>query len=153
MRKYQVIFILALLFALGLLLVETIGYPYRPKILPVIVISLAIILLLVELIKGSVAKGKKSFDDRRPEGKTDVQGEKEKGLKFLAILAWIAGMALTIWFLGLVIALPLFNFIYIKTHGERWFWAMILSFIMLAIVYVGFGLLLHMPLYKGFLFE
>jgi len=97
------------------------------------------LLLVRELIK--VVKGK-------------AKAPKTKGsqLKLMLSFAWIAGLTVTTWLLGFVIALPLFTFVYIKTQRERWFWAFALSLGMLVVVYVGFGLLLRLPLYKGLLF-
>jgi hypothetical protein len=48
--------------------------------------------------------------------------------------------------------MPLFILTYLKVHGEKWLWTIILPIAMFVIVYFGFGLLLETPLYEGWLF-
>jgi len=153
MRRYHLSFAVVLLVILAVLLVYSLGYPYRARVLPMIVIGLAILLLVGELVKellatrtvGSVGAGR---------GESQQVSEGTGGqVKFIVILAWIAALAVMIWVLGLVLALPLFTCVYIKMQRERWFWAVSLGVTMLVVVYVGFGLLLKVPLYEGLLFR
>ena len=66
--------------------------------------------------------------------------------------AWIAGFTLAIYLLGILIAVPLFVYSYMKAHGTRWHIAIISSIVLVAIIYLGFDLGLGRELYAGLLF-
>ena len=91
-------------------------------------------------------------ENRKDEPGSPVAETDRDKMSLLAAVSWIAGLALMIWILGFIIALPLFTFIYVKLNGEMWRWAAMLSAAMLAIVYICFVVLLRMPLYEGLVF-
>ena len=51
------------------------------------------------------------------------------------------------------VGFTLFIFSFNKLKGEKVNWALTVSVSFLIIVYVGFGLLLKLPLYEGILFQ
>jgi len=111
------------------------------------------ILMAVELAKEFRAVHKPRIEGDQGMGEEKENRPRGNQAKFFVTLAWIAGLAVMLWLFGLVIVLPLFTFLYIKMQGEKWLWAISLSLVMLAVVYVGFGLLLHLQLYEGLLFQ
>ena len=152
-KKYQISFISILLLSLGVLFVDSVGYPARSRVLPMVVIIMAGILLAMELFREFLFVSKAGSGDNATQPTTQLPESKRKDLTPLLIPAWIAGFAIMIWLLGLVIALPLFVLAYIKMQGEKWVWAISLSLAMLGVVYIGFGILLGLHLYEGLLFQ
>jgi hypothetical protein len=153
MKKLHIAFIIALLLALSVFFVDALGYPNRARVLPMIIIILAVILLI-----GQLGKTLRTGDSAGSENDISIEAAdastpKRHPLTPLLVPAWIALLALFVWLLGLVIALPLFTFMYIKMQGERWMWAISLSLLMLAVVYIGFGYLLGVVLYEGLIFS
>ncbi len=151
MGKKDILFLMILLFVLGATFFFTLSYPYRARLFPLIVISLCGVLVLAELLKKFTTGFKSENAGHGLKGKA-LETEKQKQLKFFATVAWIGGFALTIYFFGFSIGLPLFVLAYVKTYEKGWRWAIILPTIMFVLVYVGFGILLESPLYEGLLF-
>ena len=153
MRKKDVLFLLFLLAALIAGFVASLGYPYRARFFPLIIISLCGVLVLVELLKAFMLNLKTEPDDQDVNKSEEaLNTEKHQPLKFLFTMVWIGVFALMLWLFGFVVGLPLFLLAYVKMHGEKWRWAIMLPAMMFVIVYVGFGLLLKSPLYEGLLF-
>ena len=155
MGKKDILFLIALLFALIVGFVVSLTYPYRVRFFPLIVICLCGTLVLAELLKASInkfkARGVESDRDNSQDEEV-AESDKKQGLKFIFVIIWIGVFGLTMWVFGFVVGLPLFMLLYIKMQGERWLWAMIMPASMFVIVYVGFVLLLKRPLYEGLLF-
>lgn len=153
MRKKDVFFLLFLLVVLIAGLVASLGYPYRARFFPLIIISLCGVLVLVELLKAfiPILKTEPGNQDIKISEEA-VDTEKHQPLKFLFTMVWIGVFALVLWLFGFVVGLPLFLLAYVKMHGEKWRWALILPAMMFVIVYVGFVIVLKSPLYEGLLF-
>jgi len=152
MRKYNIIFLVVLLFIMAAGLVATSSYPQRARVFPMIVIGICIVLLSLELIK-EILNARKSA----PEGSAhnDVPPAQEANisqLQFIITITWIGGLAVMVWLLGYIVALPLYLLIYLRFHGQKWRWSILLSAVMFLIVYVGFNSLLKVPLYEGLIF-
>ena len=152
MRKSQLAFIIIFLCILGVLFYITLDYPKRARNLPLLVISFAMIILVKELIK-ELSRGRIQVSTTTVNITAGHEIESEKPLKYLIILGWLIGLVLLIWLFGFLIAFPLFIFFYIKLNGEKWIWAFVVSISFLLVVYVGFGILLEIPLYEGLLFQ
>jgi len=152
MKKYNIFFLIGLLLILGAGLIVSMGYPARARYFPVIVIIFCSILVSAELIKEIRKMYVFTAENRKDEPGPPVAETDRDKMSLVAAVSWIAGLALMIWILGFIIALPLFTFIYVKLNGEMWRWAALLSAAMLAIVYVCFVVLLKMPLYEGLVF-
>ncbi len=72
----------------------------------------------------------------------------------LGLLAglWITGFFFVVWFLGFLIAIPAFVISYMKSHGTRWYVAILYGFVTLAALYGIFELALQIKLYRGLVF-
>ena len=153
MKKYNICFNVAIILILTLLFILSLGYPFRAKILPMIIIVLAIIISVIEIIKDILAR-RREFSIKDVAQQMNSASEiKPLQMKFSMVLVWLFGLPLTIWLLGFLIALPLYVLVYIKLNGEKWRWAIASSVVMFVVIYVGFGLMLSMPLDAGFLFQ
>jgi len=152
MKRSQLAFIIIFLVILAALFYITLDYPKRARNLPLLVIALAMIFLVRQLFK-ELSRGKRSAAVVNDQAAPDDPGEAENPIKYLIILGWLIGLVLLIWLLGFLIAFPLFILLYIKLNGEKWIWALGVSISFFIVVYVGFGILLEIPLYEGLLFQ
>jgi hypothetical protein len=151
MKRYHVAFIVVFLVILSLLFAATLDYPKRARNFPLIVMGFAILILMKELA-GEILPRRRlpSLVDKATPAKAVPR---ETVVEFFKIIGWIAGLGVLIWLSGFLVAFPLFIFVYIKIKGEHWLWAAAVSFSFWLIVYVGFGILLKLPLYKGLFFD
>ena len=153
MKKYNIIFLTFLLIIMIAAAFLTLSYPAGARLFPLIVISICMFLLIGELTKELIAARKLTPDGGMNGETSHEQATEGAQLKFLITLAWIAGLALMIWLFGYVVALPLYTFVYIRMHGQKFRLAISLSIAMFLIVYIGFNYLLKIPLYEGLLFQ
>ena len=65
----------------------------------------------------------------------------------LPAMMWVAAIAPVVFSLGYVVGLPLYVFVYLKTHGQGWIMSGALSLSTLALVYLGFVKIMgvHLP--------
>lgn len=153
MRKYNICFIATILLILALFFILSLGYPFRARIMPMIIIALAIIIAAVIMIKDILSLRKQASLKGGPNQLDSVHKAESKQMRFSMVLVWSLSLPLTIWLLGFLIALPVFVLAYIRLNGEKWQWAITGSLAMLVVVYFGFGRMLNMPLDAGFLIE
>jgi hypothetical protein len=153
MKKYHIGFIIVFLIILGILFFITFDYPKRARNFPLIVMALSMLILIRELAK-EIILHRRSISAIHADNATEPeQVPRETVVKFLLVAGWIAGLGVLIWLFGFLIAFPLFILVYIKLKGEKWLWAVIVSLSFWVVVYVGFGLLLKLPLYEGLFFQ
>jgi len=99
MRKSQLAFIIIFLCILGVLFYITFDYPKRARNLPFLVISLAMIILIRELIK-ELSRGRIQASAPNVNLTAGHEAESEKPVKYLIILGWLTGLVLLIWLFG-----------------------------------------------------
>lgn len=153
MKKYHVAFIIVFLIILGTLFVVTLDYPKRARNFPLIVIAFAMLVLIKELTGEILSRRRLISAGHKDKAGQPEEVPRETVFRFLQVLGWIAGLGLLIWFFGFLIAFPLFIFVYIKLNGEKWRWAFIVAVSFSIVIYVGFGVLLKLPLYEGIIFQ
>jgi len=152
MRKYNIVFLTILFVVMIAAIVATLSYPVKARLFPFIVIGISIILLMGELTKAFFAIRSPRQDGGLKREKQPENGNANSRKIFWGMLAWIGGLAMSIWILGYIVALPLYTFIYLRLHDQKWRWAISLSIAMFIIVYIGFNTLLKIPLYEGLIF-
>ncbi len=64
----------------------------------------------------------------------------------ISAMAWIGAALPMVLLLGYVIGLPLYIFIYLKSHGQGWRVSAVLAAVTFVVVYGGFVTLLAIPL-------
>jgi len=75
--------------------------------------------------------------------------EKEKKRE-LVVAAWFIGCTFLIYFLGFMVGIPLFLFLFLKVWAkESWLMSVVLSGVVLGIVYLSFVHILQVPLHEG----
>lgn len=145
-NSYFLIFVLLLM-----LFVVGVSFRYGEislKLLPILVGSVVFILAAVQLLKELVAPVKtRSGIQEVPPG--EVRGEVRR---FSSTMGWLIGFFLSIYLLGVLVAVPAFIISYSKFRGRGWFTAIALGVTMTVVVYVAFEFLLKTPLYRGLIF-
>lgn len=111
-----------------------------PKLLPILVASIAFILAGIGLRQEMLARDKPETEDR------------EGWRRYMVIGAWIVGFTLAIYMLGFIIASALFLLSYMKSHGARWLVAVTVTILIPASIYSLFELALGVTLYQGVIF-
>lgn len=150
MKKYDIAFMLALLLIMIAAFIATLTYPPKARLFPFIVIGISMILLTTELARLLLQARRGGGESNSAGGNGSGAASRQKSV--LVPLSWVAFLAVMIWALGYIVALPLFMFIYLRIYSQKWRWSVLLPALMFLIVYVGFDILLQVPLYGGFLF-
>lgn len=132
-------------------IILSLGMPIMSKLLPLTFGSTIFLLAAIKFWQEF------SSLDRRGAAITEDEVRKREESKatrrgYLLAGAWIAGFTLASYLLGLLTAVPLFVFSYMKMHGTRWRTSIIFATVILAIVYFGFQRMLEIDLYPGLLF-
>ena len=106
------------------------------------------------MLRGVLARKKKSVGEAEvtPTIK-EAPKLKRSQLRYLSVVAWMAGLLVMIYLIGHLVSVPLFVLLYLKLHGERWLLTISVSLGALAVVYLGFIIALGRPLHEGLLFR
>ena len=150
----RIIFPLLILLFLGLLAVTAFGYPHSARYFPLIFISIGMALFLWQVLREFQGKQKEVLQkqDTTEQVEQPVPIAKSR-LRSLSVPAWIAALLLIIYFFGLLVGSPLFVFVYLKTHGERWLISLIVPLVIVVAIYATFTIGLKLRLYEGLLFS
>ena len=82
--------------------------------------------------------------------KEDTNSEGSRRRKELDVIAWLLLMLVVIYVFGLLAALPLFSFLYLKVRAkESWVLSMCVAGAMLGFLYGVFVAALNIPMYDG----
>lgn len=141
------------LIAISALMVLTISLAltyekFETKILPLI-FSTTVLILGVALLARELRQQRSSHDTSISAGRTLVTGAVQS---YVPIAAWLVGLALGIYLVGLLIATPLFVFLYLKLHGRGWGPAIGLAAMFPVFIYGLFNLVMQVAVYPGLLF-
>lgn len=145
-RVYFCILGLALFTIMWSLFAE--NYRFDSKLLPVIVGSIVALLSLLGL--WSEFRLGMSTDVRTP---VDGEFANENWRGYFVHFSWILAFFLAIYFVGFLVAVPIFVFAYTKRLGAKLVPTLIATVAMTALVYFAFELALDVPLYRGLLFS
>jgi hypothetical protein len=117
-----------------------------------LIISIAVfILATVALVKSVLPENKAGT--ALPRVDTEEREEAGGSLRRHVVAGlWILGFFLSIYVLGLRIAIGLFVFSYMKLHGTSWWMSILLTVLTLVFAYGVFEIGLSVRLYKGLLF-
>jgi len=118
-------------------------FPYKSiKILPMIIGSIVFVLAAIALVRELRSKK----ETRGPEEATSLHSYWSTG-------AWMVALALAIYLIGFLIAIPLFIIAYLKIQGRGWLKGIIIAGITTPLLYAVFELSLQVRLYRGLLFS
>ena len=150
--KVSVLFDGLILLLLVFLLAVSMDYPLKLKLLPWILICLAIVFAGCQIgidLKGTEEGEGKKGGLTMAAWITILKGT---GRGYLKALLWILALFVSLYLIGFLITIPLFTIFYLKTHGEKWRFAVGLSVILWGIFFATFILGLKVSLFKGQLF-
>ncbi len=138
--SYFLIFVMMLSLAVAL---GTLSLRYQSiKILPMIIGGLIFVLAGIALVRDLISKK----DTRGPEEETPLSIYWRTGL-------WILALALGIYIIGFLIAIPIFIILYLKKHDTKWLKSIIVGAITTTLLYLAFEVALKVDLYRGLLFS
>ena len=146
-------FLMVIMVIMLVAIVISLRMEYRvSKLLPLVIGSSVLVLAAVGLwrdIKGTDRRGTGfSGSDTSSQEMT-----KKEWHRYLLAGAWVAGFYLAVYLLGLLTAIPLFIFAYMKAHDTRWFVAIAFALISTAFIYGVFEIALRVELYRGLVFS
>ena len=143
--KSSTYFLMLLMAVMLVVMVLSLNMEYlTSKLLPLTVSGIVFVLGAIQLAK-EVRTGPAKVEDE-----TSAETEKERR-GFLLAGAWIIGLFVAIWLLGLMVTIPIYTFAYAKTHGIGWFVSIVTAVLMTVVTYVVFEVLLGAQLYRGLL--
>ena len=69
-----------------------------------------------------------------------------------SVIAWFSGCTAVIYFLGFLVGIPVFLFLFLKLWAkESWLLSVVLSTAVLVVIYFTFVYILRVPLHRGML--
>ena len=125
----------------------TFKYPTEARLFPWVVGLPATVLMFIQTGKeiSRLRQGTKEDEDAGQEvGDTRA---------YVLIIAWMVGFLIMIYILGFLAGIPLFVFLYLKTHGLSWFKSLGLAAGLLIVIYLVFALGMEMRLHPGIIFS
>lgn len=143
------IFTLCLLVFFGLLAFMARGFPWEAKFFPWLVLFPLVGMLAWQSVK-EIRKLRKKGEKQGTEAKFAVVREEGPARhKYMAAIVWMLIFVAMVYFLGLMVGLGLFTFLYIKLNGGKWLEAIGVAAGITVFFYVAFVRLLEMYLYSG----
>jgi hypothetical protein len=144
MKRGSLIFAVVLLLITIGLVVVSMDYPLRSKLFPLIALSVALVLLVIQIFHEFSALKQKD---------SGVDGEVKKlSSEHWLIWVWLAGTLMLLWIFGFMGTVVLLPFLYLRYHHESWLISLTVPLGCGIFFYTLFGLALDMPLYPGVLF-
>ena len=153
MKNEEKIFLIFLLLMMLVMVVFSFNYSGGSKILPLISgIFSALIMGFMVIISFSpkIATWYQNFEKKSVlSERTMKKGEKKREI---SVIAWFSGCTAVIYFLGFLIGIPLFLFLFLKLWAkESWLLSVVLATAVLVVVYFTFVYILRVPLHGGIL--
>ena len=167
MKKIRppVIFISIILLIVLAFIYFALDLPSRSKAVPLLVGAITIGLVVLQILLETVptlskrvnvkvdlfsekienAKKKLEKEQKRP-----IDQNEDKVKRFLDIWIWIAVLAIGVFLIGYLVALPIFIFLFYLIRGDcKWPIALGITSIFWIAIYFTFEVVLHAGLYKG----
>jgi Tripartite tricarboxylate transporter TctB family len=151
----------------AVIVITSFGYNYQARLIPLVVAIPCLVFalyrfyveltikkeekgrtgedLLLEGIKGKVAGASEGF---RQEEKEKLD-RAEKRRRFFDIVLWILVFLILIFAIGILYAIPIFTFAYMRAKKEGWVLAISSATGLMAVVYLAFVVGMQTYLYEG----
>ena len=146
--KLRIIFPVIALAIVIILIIATIGYPYKARLFPLLIAIPLAALLVIDFLKEAYVKLKQESDSI---GRKNIS--KDAIIKGIEVSAWIVGFSLIVYLLGFLIGVPLFLLFYFKLHGEKWLTSIIYCSVVTISMWGIFIVIFEMHLYNGIFME
>ena len=137
-----------------MLLMVFMGFRYGAgsKILPMasgIFSALILAFLLIMSFSSRIKAWYQKFEKRSVLTESELSVKEKK--REISVIAWFSGCTVAIYFLGFLVAIPLFLFLFLKFWAkESWLLSLVMAAAVPVIVYFTFVYILSVPLHAGF---
>ncbi len=145
--RWNLLFSAALLVFLIVIDLYTLEYPPEVRLFPWVVGLPAAIMMLVQTGKDI---------SRLREGTQEEEHSPEKESEpwaYALIIAWMVGFLIMIYVLGFLVGIPLFVFLYLKTHALGWLRSFGLAAGLIIVIYLIFSMGMDIRLHPGLIFS
>jgi hypothetical protein len=156
-----------LLASAGVILYKTFGLGRVARMVPLAVVVPTLLLLALQLMMDLLPGLAQTYGRLENKDLFGVQGLREKtgepgeaakdrppqSHKEGKALLWLLTMPALIYLLGLLIALPLYTLLYLKSGSEKWLTAIVIAAVIFGLIYGISTLNAGVRLYEGLLWE
>ncbi len=153
MKNEEKIFMIFLLFIMLLMVFFSFKYSGGSKILPLIsgVFSALIMgFMVIMSFSSKITSWYQKFEKKSVLSERTMKGDEKK--REISVIAWFSGCTVVIYFLGFLVGIPLFLFLFLKLWAkESWLLSVVLATAVLVVVYFTFVYILRVPLHRGML--
>ena len=153
MKNEEKIFLIFLLLMMLVMVVFSFNYSGGSKILPLISgIFSALIMgfMVITSFSPKIATWYQNFEKKSVLSEKTMKKDEKK--REISVIAWFSGCTAVIYFLGFLIGIPLFLFLFLKLWAkESWLLSVVLATAVLVVVYFTFVYILRVPLHRGML--
>ena len=153
MKNEEKIFMIFLLFIMLVMVFFSFNYSGGSKILPLVsgVFSALIMGFMVILsFSSKIASWYQKFEKKSVLSERTMKEDEKK--REISVIAWFSGCTVVIYFLGFLVGIPLFLFLFLKLWAkESWLLSVVLATTVLVVVYFAFVYILRIPLHNGVL--
>jgi len=153
MKNEEKIFIIFLLIIMLVMVVFSFNYSGGSKILPMVSgIFSALIMGFMAIMSFSskITSWYQKFEKKSVLSERTMKEDEKK--REISVIAWFSGCTAVIYFLGFLVGIPLFLFLFLKLWAkESWLLSVVLSTAVLVVVYFTFVYILRVPLHRGML--
>ena len=155
MKNEEKIFMIFLLIIMLLMVFSSFNYSGGSQILPLtsgIFSALIVGFLVIMSLFPKVISFYQKFETKSVLSEDVLNVDEKK--RELSVIAWFSGCTAAIYFLGFLIGIPLFLFMFLKIWAkESWLLSSVLAAVVLGVVYFAFIYILRVPLHSGILFS
>lgn len=151
---FPVLCLLSLLF-LGW---KALPWEFSAKLFPLCLVGVSVVLLSIHVVR-ELWRPSSPSQPQAGEQIMDIGilGDEDPSVlrwRSLEIWAWLMGFLITILTVGMLIAIPLFPFLYLKFHAkERWPVSILIPLLVTGFMYGLFEVVLHTPWIEGWLWD
>ena len=142
-----------LLFIMLVMVFFSFNYSGGSKILPMIsgIFSALIMGFMVILsFSSKITSWYQKFEKKSVLSERTMKEDEKK--REISVIAWFSGCTVVIYFLGFLVGIPLFLFLFLKMWAkESWLLSVVLAAAVLVVVYFSFVYILRVPLHGGML--
>ena len=153
MKNEEKIFMISLLLIMLLMVFFGFIYSGESKILPMIsgVFSALIMgFMVIMSFSAKITSWYQRFEKKSVLSERTMKGDEKK--REISVIAWFSGCTVVIYFLGFLVGIPLFLFLFLKLWAkESWLLSVVLATAVLVVVYFTFVYILRVPLHRGML--
>ncbi len=158
MMKLPLLFPIVCIVSLLFLGWQAQSWPFSAKLFPLSLVVVGVVLLSFYVVR-DMWRSLYSSQPQAGEQSMDIgiMGEEDPAVlrwRSIEIWAWLLGFLIVILTVGMLIAIPLFSFLYLKVHAhERWLVSLIIPLLVGSFMYGLFEMVLHTPWIEGWLWE